>query len=233
MQTSQFEPFAENGKEGFVLRAQAALIRSALLGRGELETLSLGGRGAVRRFQIEDGHGIVREYKRGGIIRHFLDGVYLTNRPLHEFYVHCEALARGVSAPEVLGVMYVKRGIWYSGAFATRYVEGENLLAVMSKEEVTAAALAGAARATRQMHDAGIDHADLQLMNLVWDGTRAYIIDLDNARASAPVSPSRRERRLRRLKRSFDKHGFAERFTEFRDVYSSPNPAFASPDQNP
>lgn len=230
----RFEAFDEGNSRGYVLRAEANPIREALLGRGDYEALSLGGRGALRRFMSDAGPGVVREYKRGGIIRHFLDGVYLTNRPMHEFRVHQQARARGVSVPEVLGVICRRHGVWYSGAFATRYIDGENLLAVLKKDsEGTSSALTEAARATRKMHDAGVCHADLQLLNLLWDGSRAYILDLDNAIVLDRVSPRRRESNMRRLKRSFEKHGYADRFDEFRDVYSSSSATFASSDKNP
>ena len=62
----------------------------------------------------------------------------------------------------------------------------------------------------RLMHAAGIEHADLNLRNiLVLDGAlgpEIFIIDFDKARLSEGAVPAVRARRnLRRLRRSVDK----------------------------
>ena len=65
--------------------------------------------------------------------------------------------------------------------------------------------------AVRSMHDAGVDHVDLNLGNLLLahgddDSPRCWIIDFDRARlGSRSLSFARRQRALRRLERSLVK----------------------------
>ncbi len=62
------------------------------------------------------------------------------------------------------------------------------------------------ARAVRALHDAGIDHRDLNLSNLLAapspQGPVVYVVDFDAARVGAPLSRRRRLSALRRLYRS-------------------------------
>jgi tRNA A-37 threonylcarbamoyl transferase component Bud32 len=66
------------------------------------------------------------------------------------------------------------------------------------------------AHAITAMHDAGIAHADLNLTNILVQPSptspHALLLDFDRAQVlSAPVARSRRERTLRRLRRSLRK----------------------------
>jgi 3-deoxy-D-manno-octulosonic acid kinase len=218
-----FIDFERNGVRGFV-RAEVrdALVEAIYAGPNEDDPTEqrLGGRGGLRQVETPLGRAFVRAYRRGGFIRHFVKSTYLRNRPLDEFRVHLEAQRRGVAVPEVLGVAYWRCGIGYRGYFATLAIPGRHLLDVLREgEEESRPVLRAASEAVRQMHDSGIFHADLQLMNLQWDGERAHILDLDNARAMDSVPPSRRTANLRRLERSFRKHGFEEQFRDFEAAY--------------
>ncbi len=175
----------------------------------------------MKRFPLSDGYGLIRKYRRGGWLRRWIRESYLTNRPLQEFRIHREAAKRGVSVAELLGVTFWRVGPWYRGAFATREIEGSHLLDMLKPgHNDLEQALAEAGRAVCLMHDKGIDHADLQLLNLFWDGSRIVILDFDKARISDLLTEAQRARNLSRLCRSFEKHGFYEEYAVFVTAYT-------------
>ena len=166
------------------------------------------GRAPLKRFSYSEGTGLIREYRRGGFVRHFMTKSYLfDNRPLHEIEVHCAAYRSGVAVPMPLGAYWERRGPIYRGAFAVARIEAVHLLDYLSSDgEVNEDALRRCGAALRQMHDAGFIHADLQIRNILIADSGPYIIDLDKARQCSSVSPSAREINLVRLSRSFQKN---------------------------
>ena len=125
------------------------------------------------------------------------------------------ARERGVPAPEALAAL-VARGIgpWYRGWLVTREIEGARNLWAALLEGVDGdgkqALLRQVGHSLRLMHTSGIDHADLNLRNiLVLDGApgpEIFIIDFDKARLfEGAVRAARARRNLQRLRRSVDK----------------------------
>ncbi len=184
-------------------------VAAALLEGEGCEPADEAGRAPLKRFSYAAGIGLIREYRRGGFVRHFMTKSYLfDNRPLHEIGVHCAAYRSGVPVPMPLGAYWEQRGPIYRGAIAVARLEAVHLLDYLSSDrEGKLAALRGCGAALRQMHDAGFVHADLQIRNILIAGAEPYIIDLDKARQCATVSPSAREVNLVRLRRSFEKNG--------------------------
>src|SRR5690606_2508619 len=102
-----FIAFEKKGVRGFVRDAARDKLVEAFCGKppvDETANLAVGGRGGLRRIETPMGPAIVRTYRRGGFLRHFVKETYLRNRPIKEFRVHLEAHRRGVPVPEVLGV---------------------------------------------------------------------------------------------------------------------------------
>jgi hypothetical protein len=177
-----------------------------------------GGRGAVQRVPLEkQGAAIVRRYRRGGFIRHFVRDLYWDRppRPFAELIYTETARQRGIPTVEVLaaGVEWVGVGL-YRGMFITREAEGFINLWEWLRSQIAGAGrptvIEAIARAIARLHRAGIAHADLNLTNiLVRTGTNAaevLLIDFDRARVfPGPLPHHRRERNLRRLRRSLDK----------------------------
>jgi 3-deoxy-D-manno-octulosonic acid kinase len=174
------------------------------------------GRGSVWRVQTDTRATlIVRAYRRGGFVRHFLRDLYWDRppRPLAEVIATETARQRGVPAIEVLGacVRWVNSGL-YRGLFISREAEGFHNLWEWLQMQPTAptriATLTAVARAIAAMHEAGIAHADLNLTNILVQPSspspQVLLLDFDRAQVlSEPVPRSQRERTLRRLQRSF------------------------------
>lgn len=57
----------------------------------------------------------------------------------------------------------------------------------------------------RRLHDAGIDHRDLNIGNLLVSGGDVFVIDFDGARLADALSPAERFANLARLDRSYVK----------------------------
>lgn len=160
---------------------------------------------------------IIRFYRRGGFVRHFLRDIYWDRppRPLAELVATETARQRGVPTIEVLGahVHWMKTGL-YRGLLISREVEGFHNLWEWLQMHPTGltrtATLTTVARTITTMHDAGIAHADLNLTNILVQPSnpspQVLLLDFDRAQVlSDPVPRPQRERALRRLQRSFRK----------------------------
>ena len=176
------------------------------------------GRAALRAVELADGgHALVRSCRHGGLLRHVTRHWFVSRppRPFVELAVTAVARERGLRAPEVLAAL-VARGIgpWYRGWLVTREIKGARNLWGTLLEGVDGdekqALLRQVGYSLRLMHASGIDHADLNLRNiLVLDGAlgpEIFIIDFDKARLFEGAVPAAQARRnLRRLRRSADK----------------------------
>jgi 3-deoxy-D-manno-octulosonic acid kinase len=200
-------------------RALACIAQSGSLyehAAAQPDAQSFTGRGAAFRLRMPDGDWVVRHYRRGGAIARLLDDRYLRigrPRPLRELHASVLARSRGVDSPEVLVAAVHPAAAHYRADIATRYIDGSRDLA----EHVLGAARAGPAerlaawRAAgallRSAFDAGVEHADLNLRNILIAGAaaapRALLLDLDRAVVcDHAVSDSARAAMLDRLHRS-------------------------------
>jgi Lipopolysaccharide kinase (Kdo/WaaP) family len=176
------------------------------------------GRGHVWRVQTDAQEVvIVRSYRRGGWVRHLVSDVYWDRppRPLAELVATETARQRGVPTIEVIGayVRWMKSGL-YRGLLISREAEGfHNLwewLQTRPAGPTRTETLSAVARTITTMHDAGIVHADLNLMNILVrprsPSSHVLLLDFDRAQVlSDPVPRPQRGRTLRRLQRSFRK----------------------------
>jgi 3-deoxy-D-manno-octulosonic acid kinase len=196
-----------------VTRLGAWLTTPSLETPAGAETIASGRGGAFRARCAGDLRVVVRPCRRGGWIGRVIAGTYVgwRPRPWRELAVSLEARARAVPTPAILAVRAVGRGI-YRGAVVTEEAP-DTLTLAEALTQVTAAAarirLARAAgEAVGRLHEAGVEHADLNLGNILvsrppLDGP-ALIIDLDGARLHRiPLAARARRRNLRRLERSW------------------------------
>ena len=180
------------------------------------------GRGAAWRMTTPHGDWVVRHYRRGGAIARVLHDEYLRAgepRPLRELHASIAARARGVDTPEVVAAIAYLSGPLYRADLATRFVAGSRDLATVTFESdeafpvegdritVCAAAWHAAGRLLRATFAAGIEHADLNLRNILIAGApttpRALLLDLDRATVhERPLTTAVRSGMLARLHRS-------------------------------
>ena len=181
--------------------------RTRYFGRAELLAVEL----------ADGGRALVRSCRHGGVLRHVTRDRFVSRppRPFVELAVTVLARERGLPVPEVLAAV-TARGIgpWYRGWLVTREIEGARNLWAALLEAVDGdrkrALLRQVGHSLRLMHASGIDHADLNLRNILVlegaPGPEIFIIDFDKARLFEGAVPGARARRnLRRLRRSVDK----------------------------
>ncbi len=189
------------------MRSPVAEVPARHFGRAALQTVAL----------PEGGHALVRSCRHGGLLRRITRHWFVSRppRPFAELAVTAAARERGLATAEVLAAL-VARGIgpWYRGWLVTRELTGaRDLWAALPGQRSgagTEMVLSLVGRTLRLMHTLGIDHADLNLRNiLVRDDEpfpRIYIIDFDKARLFPGAVPdARAQRNLRRLLRSVNK----------------------------
>jgi 3-deoxy-D-manno-octulosonic acid kinase len=224
--------FQRGNERGFALRKHHAEIMRALLDRWRCEPATAMGRGGLFTFPIAISKGVLREYRRGGIVAMLLQKGTLTNRPLREWEAVNWLFNAGFPVPDPLGIAWRRGGLLYTGAIATQFVESTNLADCLQSENRPAESLLeDVGRYIRRMHELCVFHADLHVGNiLVAANPRAaspiYFVDFDNARIMS-VSRFDRARNLLRLRRSFIKRGL--RMTDFEHVLRGYGP-IAIPD---
>ena len=170
------------------------------------------GRGEAYRCRLGDADCVVRHFRRGGMVARLLDDEYVRvgeYRPIAELHASVTARARGVDSPEVVAAVVYPSGIFYRGDIATRYIAGARDLASVAignarePQQARVAAWRAAGRLLHRAFDAGVEHADLNLRNMLIAGDRALLLDLDRAIIrDGPVSDATRRRMIARLHRS-------------------------------
>ena len=197
------------------LRLADAAVRRSLFqraprrGRGSTPSLSLGDDLAV----------VLRRYRHGGLLGRLFRALYLgPERALSELRVTARAEAKGAPVPHVLCLaLWPVLGPFWSALIGTREERNSRdllqALLAIDDSRTRRALLRRVADAIRKLHDAGVEHRDLQLHNvLVIDENgswRVVVVDLDRAvfHAQGLLPTSRRADNLGRLARSAVKNG--------------------------
>jgi 3-deoxy-D-manno-octulosonic acid kinase len=174
--------------------------------------VSVGGRGGAWFIDASPADSVstgmvLRHYLRGGLAANVSRDGYLWHgadrvRSFAEFRLTRALHARGLPVPRPLAASYRRRGASYRAAILVERLEGVHSLA----ERIT---VAGAdapweetGRLIARFHRAGLDHADLNAHNILFDVTgQGWMIDFDRCRLRIPDT-AWRERNLARLKRS-------------------------------
>jgi|SRR5690625_998725 len=171
----------------------------------QAQPVRAGGRQAAWYIQLPSGQAaVLRQYRRGGLVARFLHDQYLwlgaeRSRSWAEFAVMVYLAECGVAVPEPVAALWQRKGVYYRASLITQKIEAAQPLA----QELLNSQIEPVARAIKQMHDAGVDHADLNALNILLDQQgRVWLIDFDRARRYARLSYNQRKRNLSRLQRS-------------------------------
>ncbi len=172
---------------------------------------------------------VIRHYYRGGLIGAWILGDLFLDftRPINELIVTEQARAKGVSVPEILGLVINRvGGVFYRAEIILKEVpQTQNLnemfsglMAQRASPEVLrltklelSKALAGS---IRLLHQSGIYHRDLNIGNVLIqktndNGLKAYIIDFDKSKRFDDLRFKKRIQNLIRLNRSVEKWGWS------------------------
>lgn len=130
---------------------------------------------------------VVKHYRRGGLVRHFVKDRYLgigIPRPRREYEMLETVRSLGVSSPEPM-VWAVRGRLFYRAFLVTRRIEGVRSLSEMEggNSDSCRAAVEKAAGQIRILIENRIHHVDLHPGNVLLDREgQVYIIDFDKAR---------------------------------------------------
>ena len=166
-----------------------------------------GGRGGAWYIDASHGPCVLRQYLRGGLAAKVSRDRYLWRgadqvRSFAEFRLMRDLLKQDLPVPRPIAASYVREGMTYRA-----WILMERLVDVRSLAEL--AALDGhsapwdeAGRLVARFHRAGLDHADLNAHNLLFDaGGQGWMIDFDRSTLRIPAT-AWRQGNLARLKRS-------------------------------
>ncbi len=155
------------------------------------------------------GQAVLRAYLRGGFAATFSRDRHLWRgacriRSFEEFRLLRELLRRDLPVPRPIAAIYRRDGhLWYRAAILLDRLVGVRALADRMGEDDAPWEAAG--RLIARIHRAGLDHADLNAHNLLFDDAqKGWVIDVDRSRLAIPAT-GWREANLSRLHRSMTK----------------------------
>ena len=166
-----------------------------------------GGRGSAWYIDASHGPCVLRHYLRGGWAAKLSRDRYLWQgadrvRSFAEFRLLRDLLKKDLPVPRPVAASYVREGMFYRASILM-----ERLLDVRSLADLGAlsghdAPWEAAGRLVARFHRVGLDHADLNAHNLLFDGGgQGWMIDFDRGTVRIPAT-AWRERNLSRLLRS-------------------------------
>ncbi|MEO0944840.1 MAG: 3-deoxy-D-manno-octulosonic acid kinase [Pseudomonadota bacterium] len=168
-------------------------------GRGEAHFLTFGGREMV-----------LRPFRRGGLVGRFNRDLYWRtgiedSRAFREFALLQWMREAGLPVPRAVAARVSPRGLVYRAALVTeRIPDARPMEEVLSEAALPEDVWHQVGSVIRRMHDAGVDHTDLNCRNILIDkDAQPWLIDFDKCRRR-PQGPWT-EANLARLKRSLNK----------------------------
>lgn len=166
-----------------------------------------GGRNAAWFVCCQSVPAVLRHYKRGGFISKFVKSRYVwcgakQTRAWQEYQVLLYLHSKLVPVPRPIAAYYKRYLFTYSAAILIERISDALPIAQQLENcPPTAVALA-----VKQMHDAGVWHADLNVFNILMDTNKSiYLIDFDRAKRMNVVHSKHRQNNLLRLRRSLIK----------------------------
>lgn len=167
-----------------------------------------GGRGGAWFIDFNEGEAFLRHYLRGGLMasithdRHLWRGIDRV-RSFAEFRLLRQLRAHKLPVPLPFAAWYRREGLHYRAAILMQRLPDVRSLAALA--DAGDAPWEAAGRLIARFHRVGLEHADLNAHNILFDPQeRGWLIDLDRSRIHIPAT-GWREANLLRLLRSLRK----------------------------
>lgn len=187
-------------------QAESTLFSPAYWGE-RARPVGEGGRGGAWFVDAPVGPCVLRHYLRGGVAAKLSRDNYLWQganraRSFAEFRLMRALLAQKLPVPRPLAAFYMREGFTYRAAILMERLEGVRSLADRALVAGRGAPWEETGRLIARFHRAGLDHADLNAHNILFDaGGHGWLIDFDRGVIRIPATRWR-ERNLKRLLRS-------------------------------
>jgi 3-deoxy-D-manno-octulosonic acid kinase len=168
------------------------------------------GRGGAWFIEASHGPCVLRQYLRGGLAAKLSRDRYLWRganrvRSFEEFRLLRELLRRKLPVPQPVAACYLRSRFTYRAWIIIERLAGVRSFADLAAAEGSQAPWEQAGRLIARFHREGLDHADLNATNILFDATgQGWLIDFDRGRMQIPAT-AWRARNLARLQRSLHK----------------------------
>lgn len=187
-------------------------------GDGPLMISDVQGRQPLATFELGQERFLVRRFSHGGLLRWLTGRRFLDpSRPFQELLLSERLRALGVATPEVVAARArpALGGGWHLDLVTRRIPDALDLGALLARARRgelepsrLRCVLVAAGQTIRELHAAGLDHADLNPNNLLVPNASGparpgtlWVLDLDRSRLCAQLPPARRRASLARLLR--------------------------------
>lgn len=203
---------------------------AALRERGLITGVADAGRGGTVFFDLDGTALVLREYRRGGLIRHISTRAYVQSglersRAMREFSLLLQLEALGLPAPVVFAARRIRNGLLESGELVTHRLNGVSLAERIAGDDCDNGSLEAVGQCIARFHAHGVEHADLNVHNILIDDgpDGVQLLDFDRGRmhVGAAVSDNTPWARnnLSRLARSFERIGAATAATVVQSAW--------------
>lgn len=168
------------------------------------------GRGSSFFIDHGEQHWVLRHYRRGGLIGKLIRDQYPgisanRSRAMREYALLEQMAAAELPVPKPLAAGFQRRGLFYRADILLQRIDGAgDLFALLSHDALQVSQWRHIGATVRRFHDASIDHADLNIHNILLDRSgQCWLIDFDRGRKRQPGGWQAAN--LRRLLRSLRK----------------------------
>ncbi len=167
------------------------------------------GRGDALFFNHAGHNLVLRHFRRGGFVRHFIADRYpgvraSASRSFREWQLLAVMYRQGLPVPRPVAASFCPAGLFYRADLVTRQVEDVRPLSSIIQEQLPAELWINLGATLRRFHNAQIYHADLNAHNILLDQQlQATLIDFD--RGAIRTGQGWKQENLARLLRSLKK----------------------------
>lgn len=168
------------------------------------------GRGQAHRVALDHGEGVLRHYRRGGLMARLSPDRYLGRSPLssramNEFTLLRRLRAWDLPVPAPVAARQVRGLVGHTADIVVAMIaQTRNVAQALSEGPLAATDWTSLGRAIRRLHDRQVFHSDLNCHNLLLDAQgHAWIVDFDKCGVRA--GEAWKQENLERLRRSLRK----------------------------
>ena len=176
-----------------------------------------GGRGSAWFVHGPFGDGVLRHYRRGGVMARLSQDRYLWGgearvRSVAEFHLLEALLALGLPVPAPIAAAWWRDGATYrAGIIIAKITDAHTMASEITAGTENENGWRDAGAMIARFHAAGLEHGDLNTYNILFDAAcKPWLIDFDKSHLHVQLDRRRADANLSRLERSVRKVGAAQ-----------------------